>query len=451
MKNKLIDNKMAKYLCVLTMLFVGTSNLKAQELITIQQAIDNALKNNLQVKQAEFSEGLSELNLQQSKMALLPNLGGNVNQNLGWGRNQLASGLYQNTKNYTMSFGLSTSVELFGGLTKINQIKQNKSLLEAGKSNLEKVKNDLVLSVITAYLQVLYNKDLIKAAKAQLKVAEEQAAQQQKLMDAGNKTLADVSQAKSQVSTASLSLTDAENALEIAYINLAQLMEIPSSSVFEVQAPAGTSFNQSSTLLKAEEVYQTALKHFPDIKSAEANTQAAQWSLKIAKGNLYPRLSFNASWGTSYFHSQNPFITNNSFEQQLKDNVSKGIGLGLSIPIFNGSQASIGVKRAQINLSQAQSQEALAKNNLGKIVYQAVADARAANGKYNASVKAFEAQKDAFYAIEQRYQVGLANAVEYNTALTNRNKAETDMIQARYDLLFKSKVIDYYLNKPIVF
>lgn len=427
------------------------STVSAQEVITIQQAIDNTLKNNLQVKQSQFSESLNEVNLQQSKAALYPNLNASINQNLGWGRNQVASGLYQNTQNYNLNAGASSSVDLFNGFSKINQIKQNKALIEAGKTNTEKVKNDLILSVITSYMQILFNKDFLKAAQQQLEVAKQQLNQQQQLLDVGNKTLADVSQAKSQVASAELNVTDAENALAISYLTLAQLMDIPSATVYQVQAPLIDSFKQPSAKYNAEEVYQTALAQFPDIKLSNANTRAAELGVEVAKGNLYPRLSFSGSYGTSYYYSENPLINNETFEKQLKDNVSKGIGLSLTIPIFNGLSAKSSVKRAKINLMQTQTQEQLTKNNLNKVIYQAVADLRAAESKYESTTNAFAAQKDAFYVIEQRYNVGLANSVEYSTALTNRNRAEIDMIQAKYDLLFKSKVIDYYLGKQIAF
>lgn len=423
----------------------------SQQTITIQQAIDSTLKNNLQVKQAVFSEYLNEVDLKQSKADLFPSLNANINQDLGWGRNQVASGLFQNTQNYRMVAGASSSVDLFNGFAKLNQIKQNKALLEAGKTQVEKIKNDLTLSVITAYMQILFNKDYLTAAKQQLGVAKQQFYEQEQLVEVGNKTMADLSQAKSQVATAELNVTDAENALSISFLTLAQLMELPSATVYEVQAPLIDSFKDLPARYSAEEVYQTALAQFPDIKLSGANTRAAELAVEVAKGTLYPRLSFSASYGTTYFYTENPLINNDSFEKQLRDNISKSISLNLTIPVFNGLQAKSRLKKAQINLWQTQTQEQLAKNNLNKVIYQATADLRAAESKYKSATDAFEAQKDAFYAIEQRYEVGLANAVEYSTALSNRNRAEIDKLQAKYDLLFKAKVIDYYLGKQIVF
>ncbi|RZK42782.1 MAG: TolC family protein [Pedobacter sp.] len=428
-----------------------SQSVYAQEVITIQQAIEKTLTNNLQVRQSKLSESLSEENLKQSKFALAPSLNSGIGQNMNWGRNQGVSGLFENTQRYNLSANLSSGVDVFNGFSKINQIRQNKILLEAGKANTDKVKNDLILQVVTSYLQILYNKDFLVAAEEQLTVAKQLLNQQQQLLDEGNKTLADLSQAKSQVATAELNVTNAANALSISYITLAQLMDVPSSTVYDVQLPAVNSFTAPGTVVDAEKLFRDALGTFPDIKLAALNSAASKVGVDIAKGSLYPRLSFNASYGTSYFYNYNALLPNQSLADQFQNNLGKGIGLSLQIPIFNGLQARSSVNRARINLMQTETQEQLAKNNLNKIIYQAVADLKAAESRYQSTTNAFLAQKDAYYVIEERYNVGLVNSLDYSTAQTNRNKAEIDMIQAKYDLLFRAKVIDYYLGKQITF
>jgi outer membrane protein len=426
-------------------------NSFAQEVITIQQAIDKTLSNNLQVQQSKLSESLSDVDLKQSKSALYPSLNANLGQNMNWGRNQSQSGLFENTQRFSANGNLSTGVDLFNGLTKMNQIKQNKVLVSASKTNTEKVRNDLTLSVITSYLQILYNKDFLKAAQDQLDVSKKTLNREEIFLKEGTKTLADVSQAKSQVATAELNVTNAENALSISYLTLAQLMDIPSSTVFEVQAPVIDSFKNQVGAQNAEEIYRNALSIFPDIKLAQLNTEASKLGIAIAKGRLYPRISLNASYGSNYFYSYNSLLPNAAFSDQITNNLGKGIGMNISIPIFNGLQAKSNVTRAKINLMQTETQEQLAKNNLNKVIYQAVADLKAAEGRYSSTNNAFSAQKDAFYVVEQRYNVGLANSLDYSTAETNRNKSELDFIQAKYDLIFRAKLIDYYLGKQIIF
>ncbi len=435
-----------------TVFLVGFGELSsAQEVITIQQAIDKTLTNNLQIKQSKLSESLSEENLKLSKLDMYPSLNSGINQNMNWGRNQSASGLFENTQRYNLSANINSGIDVFGGFAKVNQIKQNKVLLDAGKTNTDKVKNDLILQVVTSYLQILYNKDFLRAAQDQLVVAKQLANQQQQLLDEGNKTLADLSQAKSQVATAELNVTNAANALSISYLTLAQLMDVPSSTVFDVQLPTVNSFTNPSTVANPEQIYSNALTTFPDIKLAALNTAASKIGVEVAKGSLYPRLSLNGSYGSSYFYSYNSLAPNQAFSEQFKNNLGKGVGLSLQIPIFNGLQARGNVNRARINLMQTETQEQLAKNNLSKIIYQAVADLKAAEARYQSTTNAFLAQKDAYFVIEERYNVGLVNSLDYSTAQTNRNKAEIDMIQAKYDLLFRAKVIDYYLGKQITF
>ncbi|RZL62290.1 MAG: TolC family protein [Pedobacter sp.] len=442
---------LSKLTFILTLTFVASlaQTSFAQEIITLQQAVDKTLTNNLQVRQSKLSESLAEETLSQSKLALYPTLNGSVNTGLSFGQSR-DQNTFQviNQKFTSFSSGLNAGVDVFQGFQKINQIKQNKILLDAGKSNTEKVKNDLILQVVTSYLQILYNKDFLRAAVDQLTVAKQQLNQQQILLDEGNKTLADLSQAKSQVATAELNVTNATNALSISYITLAQLMDVPSSTVYEVQAPVVDNFKNISNKVNAEEVFNASAALFPDLKLAGLNTLAAKKGIDIAKGNYYPRLSFGGGLQTSY---SDPSFPQRSFTEQLNDRFGQNIGLTLSIPIFNGFSARSTVRRAKINLMQTETQEQLAKNNLNKIIYQAVADLKAAESRYESTGNAFTAQKDAYYAIEQRYGVGLVNSLDYSTAQTNRNKAEIDYIQAKYDLIFRAKVIDYYLGKQITF
>jgi len=426
---------------------------QAQETLTIQQAIERMLQNNLNIKRAVLSVNSSAVDLQQSKAALYPTLNASADNSLSFGRG-LNSTTFQvvNQKFYQGSGSLNTSVDLFGGLTKINQIRQNKILLDAGNSNLDKVKNDLILNVVTAYFQVVFNVELLKASKEQLIVAQQTEEREKALLDAGNKTVADVSQAKAQAATAELNVTNAQNQLTISYLTLSQLMEMRADdNNYTVVAPTVQDIAMAQKNYNVNEVYNSALSIFPDIKLAALNRQAAEKGINVAKGALSPRISFGANLGSSYSYLLAAQSENMHFFDQISSRFNQGIGLSLQIPIFNGLQARSGVKRARINYEDFKLQESLAKNNLNKVIAQAIADLRAADSRYSSTLNTFNAQKDAFNVIEQRYNVGLVNSLDYNTSRTNRNKAETDFIQAKYDLLFRSKVIDYYLGRQITF
>jgi outer membrane protein len=455
MKKNVLNGSLSGLTLIFVFLFTAgfIQISSAQGVITIRQAVDNTLNNNLQIKRSRLSENLAEEDFKQAKLAVYPSLNASASQSMAWGRNNSRTGVYENTQTYSFSPGANLGVDLFNGFAKINQIRQNRILLDVGKANTEKLKNDLILQVITSYMQILYNKDFLTAAKQQLAVAQQQLKQQQELLDVGNKTLADLAESKSQVATAELDVTTAENSLTISYITLAQLMDIPSSTRYEVQAPDISSFSTAASVYNPEEIYSQSLSIFPDIKLAALQTAAAKKNIDVVKGSLYPRLSLSGSYGSFYNYNYNldAGFRNAALWDQIKNNVSKGVGMGLNIPIFNGLQVRTSIKKARINLLQTQTDEQLAKNNLNKIIYQAVADLKAAQSTFESTSRTFAARKESFSVIEQRYNVGLVNALDYSTSQTNMNRAEIDMIRAKYDLLFRAKLIDYYLGKQIDF
>ncbi|HEY1008736.1 MAG TPA: TolC family protein [Daejeonella sp.] len=436
---------------VLTLFFLILSSisLRAQEKITLKRATELVIENNLQVKQAEFSEAISDENLRQSKYSLFPTLNANTSLNFNFGRSiDPLTNQFVNQAITSTNGNISSTTPLFGGFQRINIIAQNKLQLEADKSFTQKVKNDLILAVVTNYLTVLNSQDLLTASRQQLDISKQQLDVEQKFYDVGERTLADLSQAKSQVATAELNVTNAQNQVDLAFLDLAQLLERDPAIPFEVEKPAVSDATTVSTAYSAAEVYKSASVNFPDIKLAELRKLVLEKEIDIARSGYYPSLNLQTGMGTRY---SNGTFGNTSFANQIQDNFNQFIGFGLSIPIFNGYSARSAVRRARINFENGTVNEQLAKNNLNKVINQAVYDLRAAEKRYYSAQTAFESSREAFNVIEQRYAVGLVNSLDFNQAQTNLNKAQFDQIQARYDLIFRSKVIDYYLGNPITF
>jgi len=437
------------FVLVVALLVLSSVTLTAQETITLKRATELVVENNLQIKQAQFSEAISDENLRQSKYSLFPTLNANTNLNFNFGRSiDPLTNQFVNQGITSTSGNLSSNTPLFGGFQRINIISQNKLQLEADKSFTQKVKNDLVLAVVTNYLTILNAQDLFTASIQQLDISKQQLDIEQKFFDVGNRTLADLSQAKSQVATAELNVTNAQNQVDLAFLNLAQLLERDPAIPFEVEKPAVTGIATVNTAYSATEVYRAASVNFPDIRLAEIRKQVLQKEIDIAKSGYYPSLNLQTGMGTRY---SNGSFGNTSFATQIQENFNQFIGFGLSIPVFNGFSARSAVRRAKIGLQNGEVNEQIAKNNLNKVINQAVYDLRAAEKRYYSAETAFQSSRDAFNVIEQRYAVGLVNSLDFNLAQTNLNKAQFDQIQARYDLLFRSKVIDYYLGNPITF
>ncbi|WP_026904163.1 TolC family protein [Pedobacter glucosidilyticus] len=419
--------------------------VKAQDSLRIDlnEAIRLTLQNNLQVKQAQFQTDITSENLKQSRYEILPNIRGaaSANRRFGLFFDQITGRLVNDADG--LNGNLNSSVTLFQGGQLRNQILQNKVTLLADKTNIEKVRNDLTLSVVTSYLQVLTNRDLITASEQQVALSNAQLNVEQKNFDVGNKTLADLSQVKAQLATNELNLTNAKNAYDLSILELKQLMELNPQQEITVQTP-NLSLQYTHVYREGNEVYKKAVENYPDIKLAQYNSEAFKTAIKVAKGGFYPSLSFGGGLGTSYSNIS-PF----SFKSQLENNVSKFIGVDLSIPIFNNYRSRSSVNIAKIRYQDALVTEQLAKNNLNKIINQAVLDLRSAEKRYVSTQSSLTSSKDAFEVIKKRYDVGLANAIELNTSQTNYNKAQFDFIQAKYDLLFRAKVIDFYLGNPI--
>lgn len=438
-----------KYIVPAILLLALTGRLDAQERITLKRATELVIENNLQIKQAMFSEAISDENLRESRNALYPNLNANTSLNFNFGRSiDPLTNQFINQAITSTNGNVSSNTPLFGGFQRINTISQNKLQLEADKSYTQKLKNDLQLNVVTNYLNILNSQDLLTAAEQQLEISRQQLDVEQKFFDVGSKTIADLSQAKSQVATAELNVTNAKNQLDLAFLDLAQLLELDPSVPFEVEKPAVDEITIANSAYSAAEVYRTAAQNFPDIRLAELRKEVLRKGIDIAKGSYLPSLNLQTGFGTRY---SNGTFANTSFATQIQDNFNQFIGFGLSIPVFNGFSARSAVRRARISFQNSEIDEQIAKNNLNKVINQAVFDLRAAEKRLQSAQSAFQSSKDAFNAIEKRYAVGLVNSLDFNQAQTNLNKAEFDLIQAKYDLIFRSKVIDFYLGNPLTF
>lgn len=469
-----------KLLLTALMLTGAAPAIFAQTHISLQQAVDLALQRNLTVKQAQFNEALAQEDYRQAKNNRLPALNGSGQGSYNFGRSVNQSSYQYTTQAfYSLSGQAQASVTVFQGGQLNHLILQNKMLLEADKSNTAKVKNDLTLNVVTTFLSVLSNKDLVTAAEQQVAIAKLTLDRAQKSFKAGNATVADISQYSAQLSTAQYNLTSNQNLYDISMLTLKQYMEMPADTNIVVDIPDVSKISNVNTLYNANTVISTALKVNPDVQLAENQQKVYAEAVKVAKGAYYPTLSFFTGIGSNYSSVQQNLIGSNTtiaeigkvqgtdqsvvtkvtqpifassypFFSQFGNNYNGSIGLNLQIPIFNRFQARTTVRKALINYQNAEVSTQLAKTTLTKTITQAVLDLQAAEKKYQSAQETYQANKDAFNAFQQRYNVGLANSLDYNTSLTNLNKAQNDMILAKYELIFRAKVIDYYLGNPII-
>lgn len=429
-------------------------NVQAQRLITMETAVREAQENNLQIKQAAFQASLSEQDLKQARMSFYPTLNVGASGSMNWGLSfdQTAGRLITQSVN-SSGLRLSSSVDLFQGFQRLNQVLANKYALMASESEVERAKNDLTLSVITTYLEALTNLDLHQASLQQLALSQEQLRVMEINLEAGNNTMADLYQAQTQVATDELNVTTSQNAYEMALLNLKQLMEMAPEVEIELERPSVEQVQLSANRMMASDIFAHAVGTFPEIKAAEYSTQSAERQVDIARGALYPSLSLSAGIGTNYSSQARDFNSQQilPFGDQFQRNRNESIGLSLNIPIFNQGRTRIGINRAKISYQNALTNEQLVKNNLNKIINQAVLDLNSAEKQLAAAETALASAKQTFDVIQLRFDEGMANSVELSTSQIAMNRAEFDFIQAKYNFIFRSKVIDFYLGQPTWF
>ena len=433
--------------CGLVMAF---SSVQAQQEWDLQQCIEHALDNNISIKQQKVNANYYGNQLKQARNNRLPGLSGNVVNNFGFGRNLQYDNSYRNYNYNETSGSLNASMVLLNGLTLRHAIKKADFDLKSSMEDLKKAKNDITLNVTAAYLQILLARELIDVDRSQLGLTSKQIERTKKLVLAGSVAKGNLLEIQSQYAQEEVTLVNDQNSLQLSYLDLYQLLEIPATKEFKIQQPQLPVITSNQSLLSSIEVYQAAVKFRPEVKSQEFKLKSLKEQLAIAKGNLYPSLSLQASYSNVYNNQyENSTGDKLSFFNQIKNNDQYGVGLNLSIPIFGKLQGRTEVKNAELNLIDQKLELQSSKNTLRKEIEQAYTNAVAALKKYMASTKAVESMQEAFHYSEEKFNVGMVNSFEYNEAKNKLIQAKSDLVQSKYDYIFRTKILDFYNGMPI--
>lgn len=434
-------------------LFFIIPNASAQKIWTLQECIAYALDNNITIKQSELSTKISDINYDQSKASFFPSINASSSYTYNFGKSvDPFTNVYTNQEVQSFSISASGSLPIFNGFQIMNSLSQSKYEYLASNENLLKIKNDISLNIAAAYLQVLYSKEALKAVDDRLEAAKQNRNRTKIMFDAGSMAQGNLLDADAALATEELAKVNAENQLTSSLITITQLLELKSISDFDVAQPLVEIPDQSSLSSTADEIYNTALKTLPDFRASELNIKVAEKGLAISQGSRYPRLSLIGGLSTGYSNVARRFSGGDiSFDDQVNENYNKYLGLSLSIPLFNGWSTESNIKRSKINLENVRYNDQLIRTQAYKSIVQVHADAISARQKYNASEKASSASKEAFIYAEKKYNVGMLSSIEFLNITNTTNKAESDFLQAKYDLIFRLKVIDFYLGKPLTF
>ena len=420
---------------------------------TLEACIRYAIANNINLKQREQEEQAREIDLNTSQNSRLPNLNASLNQNFGFGRSTSREGVIVDRNSSGTTFNVGLNLPVFDGFRITNTIEARKLNLMAATEALNKAKDDVAIGVASYFLQALYNKEILHIATLQVNLTKEQVTRTEALVNAGKVPMSQLYDIRAQLAKDEVTLTEAGNNVSLALLDLAQALELERLAVdFDIVQPEmndAITENMGSVLLP-DHIYDNAVAVKPQIREQEYLLESRRKMLKVAQADYYPQLNFNASYGNGYyryFGSEN--LTNLPFGDQLSQNAQKGLGLSLSIPIFNRFGIRNNVRQARIGIISQELTMENSKKTLYKEIQQAYFNAVAAQEKYGASAKSVAAAREAFTYAEERYATGKSTVFEYNDSKTKYAQSLSEQAQAKYNFIFRTKILDFYNGIPI--
>ena len=411
------------------------------EVFTLQQCIDSALLNSLTVQKQGNQYASQRLQYTQSKADISPSISGSAGQSWIFGRSIGADNIYHAQNSSQTTFNMAANIVLFDGLQMKYNIDQARANMQASEANMQAIQSQIKMNVSSMYLQVLLCKELLKVAENQLVDTKLKLQRDSALVAVDRLPAGELYTLQAQAAREELEITQRQNSLQLALLDLAQAIELENVSGFDVAIPSVEEL-YGGLLPNNEEVYQTALQHRPEIKALEYQIQANESALKGTKSAYSPTLSAGANIGTGYYDMQG--ADNQPFGTQMRDNFSASVGLNLHVPIFDKLQTSTRVKQQKLALQNAILDLEQQKNDLRKEIDQAYYNARNAYAEQIASEKAEQSTAEALRYITQKYEAGRATSYEYQEARNNHLQAESTRLQAQYNYLFRLRILQYY-------
>ena len=422
---------------------------QAQERVwTLPQCINHALENNLSVKQSGLNVEQKEIDLNSAENDRLPSVSGSAGQNFSFGRGLTADNTYANTNTTNTSFSVGAQVPVFNGFQIKHNIELSKLNLAAATADLEKAKDDIRVAVAQAYVQILYDMEILDVAKSQVEIDSLQVVRLTEMAANGKASRAEVSAQEASLAQSRVSATQAGNNLSLAVLDLTQLLELPSPEGFHIARPSVEGL-ETAMLMDPEAIYADAVQVKPAVKAEEIRLDQTLKNIDLAKSSFLPSLSLSGGLGTNYYTSSG--YPSSGFADQIKNNFSQYIGLNLSIPIFSHFSNRNQVRNARLSYSNQEIMLDNTRKTLYKEIQQAYYNAVGSQAKFRSSQVAASSAEDAFELAQAKYENGKSGITEFNEAKARYMSAESDLVQARYEYLYQSKILDFYRGRDLDF
>ena len=429
-------------------LFVATVfTAQAQKVWTLDECINYALEHNLDLQKTQLARQQAEYQWKMSQNAWLPTLSANAGEYLGFGQSPSYTGIYVSDNSSSASFGANLSLPLFQGLSLYNTAKADALNLQATEQDQKAAQLNLKLNVMAFYMQVLYGKEQVEIARKQKELSAEQLQKTQQLFESGRVAEADVYESKAQLASDQANLTQAETDLALSLLTLTQILEIENFEGFEISDPEAFFAKEEQEIGTPQVTIATALQNQPSMEAARLRLQKSHYDLKVSKSAWYPSLDFYAGYSNGLYHYFTADYPNTAFDEQLKRNGRAQLGFSLNIPIFNGMKTKYRVKMTELSIADQQLDLESTEKSLRKEIQQAYGNAKAAQQKMAAMENSLDASRVAYDYAKAGYDMGKKTLLELNESKIRLHKAESDLLQARYEYLYRCKIIEFYKNE----
>lgn len=442
---------LVRFLRVINLLFllcfILEAGLKGQVRVwSVDDCIKYAFDQNIQIRKAQVSSNISQEDLLLARALRYPSLSGSARQNFSWSNQSTGtagSEVFTGTNGTTLS--LSSGMTVFNASRVTNNIRKAETDYQAASYNVEVVKENVSLNILNAYLQVLYAEEQVQNSKNQVSSSSEQVMVAEARLKLGAIANSDYLTVKSQLATEKKTLASSASQLAIDRVILLQLMELPDTVMFELARPNIDSLISQKRLPSASEVYKAALQFKPEVKNAELNRKSSEIAIQMARAGLFPTISLSAGLASSYSSTS----TTSAYFAQVEKNISPTVDLSASIPIYSNRQAKTQIEIAKLNTTNAGLDEQNTKNILRKAIEQACLDVISYQTEYESGMEAYQAAKEAFDVATEKNLRGILSSVDYLVQKTLFITAESQLLQAKFALIFSYKILDFYLGKPL--
>lgn len=445
---------MSKYFLVfLVFVYFSCNNCHAQGYdigkLSLQESVDLGLDNNLTLKRSQLELGNLETGLIEAFGQQIPTFSSGISSGFRWGRSiNPVTNLFETRRIGNVNVSASANLPIYAGGQIRNQIQQRKVNVEIGRLNVAATENNISLNIINLFVNIAFAKEQTNIAENQLVTATEQLERTQRLVSAGSVPRAELLDLEAQVATTELEVINAWNNHRIARLNLSQQLLLPFTDEFDILVPEVSVEGTEVAGLGVEDMYSTAASYLPQIKAAELGVNSAEYGVRIAKGTFLPSLGINANVFSNYV-DQSTFRTADPLLRQFENNLSQSVNMSLNIPIFSQFRNRASLQRARVQKRLSEIQEIEVKNQLRQDIETAYTAAFASKQSYESNIRRVASLEEAFRMATQRFEVGAINAVDFQVAQNNLFNGQADLITSKYEYVFRVKVLDFYMGKPL--